>query len=126
MQYPRPFPWDGQQLAVGFHLVYFPGQVAVAVDDQGAPLGVADQSLFSLAKHAHQGDHVYAGQMELSDRRRVGDGVPVDSQMTEGFAHALLLDEGWQDLFVAVDDVLDTGGWGKEWHGAVVLWLVQM
>lgn len=117
MQHPRPFPWDGQQLAVSFHLVYFPGQVGVAVNDQGAPVGVADQSLFALAKHAHQGDHVFAGQMELGDGRRVGDGVPVDSQMTEGLAHAFLLDEGWQDLFVAVDDILDTGGWWDEWQG---------
>lgn len=77
-------------------------------------MGVADQSLFSLAKHAHQGDHVFAGQVELSYRRRVGDGVPVDSQMPEGFTHALLLDEGGQDLFVAVDDVLHTGGWRNE------------
>lgn len=114
MQQPCPFPWDGQQLAVSFHLVYFPGEVGVAVDDQRAPLGVADQSLFSLAEHAHQGDHVFAGHVELGDGRRVGDGVPVDAEVAEGFAHALLLDEGWQDLFVAVDDVLDTGGWRKE------------
>lgn len=80
-------------------------------------MGVADQSLFSLAKHAHQRDHVFAGQMELGDWRRVGDGVPVDSKMAEGFAHAFLLDEGRQDLFVAVDDILDTGGWRREWEG---------
>lgn len=75
---------------------------------------VADQSLFSLAKHAHQRDHVFAGQVELGDRRRVGDGVPVDPEVAEGFAHAFLLDERRQDLFVAVDDILDTGGWRKE------------
>lgn len=92
-------------------MVYFPGQVDVAVDDQGAPLSIAHQSLFSLAEQAHQGDHVFAGQVELGDGGRVGDGVAVDSQVAEGFAHAFLLDEGRQDLFVAVDDVLDTRGW---------------
>lgn len=110
MQRPGPFPRNGQKLAVGFHLLYFPGEFGVAVDDQRAPLGVADQSLFSLAKHPHQGNHVFAGQVELGDGCRVGDGVAVDSQMAEGFAHALLLDEGGEDLFVAMDDVLDAGG----------------
>lgn len=110
MQPPRPFPRDGQQLAIGFHLVYFPGQVSVTVNHHGAPLGVVDQSLFSLAKHPHQGDDVFAGEMQLGDRSCVGDGVAVDPQMAEGFAHAFLLDEGGQDLFVAVDYVLDAGG----------------
>lgn len=117
MQPPRPFPWDGQQLAISFHLVYFPGQVSVTVNDHGAPLGVVDQSLLALAKHPHQGDDVFAGEMQLGNRSCVGDGVPVDSQVAEGFTHAFLLDEGWQDLFVAVDYVLDTGGWLKEWQG---------
>lgn len=111
MQRPGPLPGDGQQLAVGFHLLDLPGEFGVAVDDQRAPLGVADQSLLPLAEHPHQGDHVFAGQVELGNGGRVGDGVAVDSQMAEGFAHALLLDEGGEDLFVAVDDVLHAGGW---------------
>lgn len=113
MQQPWPFPWDGQKLAVGFHLVYFPGQVGVAVNDQSAPLGVAHQSLFPLAKIANQGDHVFTRQVELGNWRRVGDGVSVDSEMAERFAHAFLLDESGQDLFVAVNDVLDSGGLWK-------------
>lgn len=116
MQPPGPFPWDGQQLAIGFHLVYFPGEFIVAVDEQGAALGVVDQSLFSLAKPPDQRDDVSAGQMQLGDRSRVGDGVAVDSQVAKGFAHALLLDEGRQHLFVAVDDVLDAGSWWNDWQ----------
>lgn len=114
MQPSGPFPWDGQKLSVSFHNVYPPGQVSVTVNHQGAPLGVADQGLFSLAEHPHQGDHVFAGQVELGNTCCVGDGVPVDSEVTEGFTHAFLLDEGRQDLFVAVDDVLDSGGWRNE------------
>lgn len=111
VQHPRPLPRDGQQLAAGLHMVYFAGQVGVAVDDQGAAVGVADQSLLPLAEQAHQGHHVFAGQVQLGDGGRVGDGVAVDAQVAEGFAHALLLDEGRQDLLVAVDDVLDPRGW---------------
>lgn len=111
MQHPGPLPWYGQQLAVRLHLVDFSGQFGVSVDDQSASLSVIHQSLFSLAKLAHQGDHFLPGKVQLRDGRRVGDGVPVDPVVTEGFTHALLLDEGWEDLFVAVNDVQDASGW---------------
>lgn len=108
---PGPFPRDGQQLAVRLHLVDFPGQVRVTVDDHGAALGVVDQRLLPLAKPPHQVDKVHAGQVQLGDGGRVGDGVPVDPEVAKGFAHVLLLDESREDLFVAVDDVLDAGSW---------------
>ena len=60
--------------------------------------------------------------MELGDRRRVCDGVAVDAEVAEGFAHVLLLDEGGEDLFVAVDDVLDTCSWWTQGTGS--LWLL--
>ena len=110
MQHPGPLPRDGQELSVGFHLVYLSSQIGVGIDDQGTPLSVVHQSLVSLAERAHQRDQVLAGQMELGDRRRVGDGVAVDSVVAEGLAHALLLDKGGEDLFVAVDNVLHAGG----------------
>lgn len=111
MQSSRPFPRDWQQLAVRLHLVNLPGEFSVTVDDHGAPLGVVNQSLFPLAKYPHRGDDVFASQMQLSDGSRVRYGVAVDSKMAESFAHTFFLDVGREDLFVAMDDVLDTSGW---------------
>lgn len=114
MQDPGFFDSDGQKLPCSLHLLYLPGQCHVTLNDQGALLGVADQGLLSRAEHAHQWEGLLRRQVKLSDGCRVGDGVAVDAIVAEGATHALFLVEGREDLFVAVDDILDTSGWGKE------------
>ena len=109
-----PLHRDWQQLSVGLHQVYPPRKVCVTVDAEGAALGVVHQCLLAVAEGAHQGGGVLAGQVELCDGRRVGDGVAVDAVVAEGLGHVLLLVVGSEDLLVAVDDVLDARGLERE------------